>query len=235
MTQQQYRWSGLAGIAGAVLFIVVFVFVGVVVGADTSIAGFPAIRAGRTVENGLYLAVLVLWIAPFLAVQGALSETRPVLARYGGTLGVVALGILAAGALPHVASVPIADLYHAADATAADRVALTAAWQANQAMLNMLLVTGLAIAPIGVIGLGLAMLGSPAFGKGLGRVSVGLGLIGLAAAVVLLADPMSPIAVLGFFALIAFHLAVGWRLHALSRVPVAAGALAPAVTGRSAG
>ena len=33
MTQQQYRWGGLAGIAGGALFIFVFIFVGVVVGA----------------------------------------------------------------------------------------------------------------------------------------------------------------------------------------------------------
>ena len=213
MTQQQYRWSGLAGIAGAALFIFVFVFVGVVVGTDTSIGGFPGIRAGRTVENGMYLAVLILWIAPFLAAQSALSESRPVLARYGGTLGVVALGILAAGALPHVASVPIADLYHSPDATAADRVALAAAWQANQAILNMLLVTGLAIAPIGVIRLGLGMLRSPTFGRSIGLASVGLGVIGAAAAIVLLVDPLSPIAVVGFLALIAFHFVVGWRLY----------------------
>ena len=77
MNQQQYRWSGLAGIAGGALFILVFIFVGVVVGADASIDAFPGIRAGRTVENALYLAVLVLCIAPILALQRALREGLP--------------------------------------------------------------------------------------------------------------------------------------------------------------
>ncbi len=229
---QQYRWSGLAGIAGGVLFIFVFIFVGVVVGGDTSVATFPDIRAGRTIENTLYLAVLLLWVAPFLALGRALRATSPAAASYGSVVGIVGLGILAAGAVPHAASVSIADLYHA---PGADQAALAAAWQANQATMNMLLVTGLAIVPIGVIGLGLAMLGAPEFGKGIGLVSVALGVLGVAAAVILLADPLSPIAVVGFLALIAFHVAVGWRLYALSRVPVEGAAWTAAVTGRSAG
>ena len=232
MSQQQYRWSGLAGIAGGVLFISVFIFVGVVVGGDTSISAFPDIRAGRTVENMLYLAVLLLWVAPFLALGRALRETNPAAAAYGSVVGIVGLGILAAGALPHAASVSIADLYHA---PGADQAALAAAWQVNQGIMNMLLVTGLVILPIGVIGLGRAMLGSPGFGTGISRVTSALGVVGLIAAVVLLVDPLSPIAVIGFLALIAFHVAIGWRLYALSRVPVQGSARTAAVTGRSAG
>ena len=232
MSPQQYRWSGLAGVAGGLLFIFIFIFVGVVVGADTSIATFPDIRAGRTVENTLYLTVLLLWVAPFLALGRALRETSPAAATHGSVVGIVGLGILAAGALPHAASVSIADLYHA---PGADEVALAAAWQVNQAIMNMLLVTGLVILPVGVIGLGVAMHGSPAFGKRIARASVALGLIGAAAAVVLLVDPLSPIAVVGFFALIAFHVAVGWKLYAQSRVLVEGGAWTAAVTGRSAG
>ncbi len=232
MHQPQYRWSGLAGMAGGLLFIFVFVFVGVVVGADTSIATFPDIRAGRTVENALYLAVLLLWVAPFLALGHALREASPAAARYGSVLGVMGLGVLAAGALPHAASVSIADLYHA---PGADQAALAAAWQVNQAIMTMLLVTGLVILPVGIVGLGIAMLGAPGFGTAIGRTSVALGVVGAAVAVVLLIDPLSPIAAVGFFALIAFHLAVGWRLYGLSRSPAGEASLTAAVTGRSAG
>ena len=231
MTQQD-RWSGLAGIAGGVLFIFVFIFVGVFVGGDTSVATFPDIRAGRTVENALYLAVLLLWVAPFLALGRVLRETSPAAATYGSVVGIMGLAILAAGALPHAASVQIADLYHA---PGADQAALTAAWEVTQAIMNMLLVTGLVILPVAVIGLGVAMHRSPAFGTGFGRVSVALGLVGAAAAVVLLVDPSSPIAIVGFLALIAFHIAVGVRLYARSRVPAEGGAWTTAVTGRSAG
>ena len=232
MNQQQYRWSGLAGIAGGLLFIFVFIFVGVVVGGDTSIATFREIRAGRTVENALYLAVLLLWLAPNLALGRALRETSPATATYASVVGIVGLGILAAGTLPHAAGVAISDLYHA---PGADQAALGAAWQVTQGVMNMLLVTGLAIMPVAVIGLGMAMLDAPGFGTGIGRTSVALGLVGAAAAAVLLIDPLSPIAVVGYLALIAFHIAAGWRLLALSRAPAEGAAWTAAVTGRSAG
>ena len=227
VSQQQYRWSGLAAIAGSALFILVFIFVAAIVGADTSIAGFPEVRAGRTVENTLYLAVVLLWVAPLLALGHALHEAAA--ARYGSVVGVMGLGVLAAGALPHVASVAIADPARGSED------ALAAAWQVNQGIMNMLLVTGLAILPVGVVGLGVAMLGAPGFGPRIGRVSITLGLVGVAAAVVLLVDPLSPVAVIGFFALIAFNAVVGWRLYSLSRRQVGRTAPTALVTERSVG
>jgi hypothetical protein len=232
---QQYRWGGLAALGGALLFVFVFVFVGLVVGADASIDGFPAVRAGRTIENSFYLAVLVLWVAPMLVLHAALRETSPGTARYASVLGILGLMMLAAGALPHAASVGIADLYNALGGTEVERAAFAAVWQGSQGIANMLLVTGLAIAPIGVLGLGLAMRRSPAFGTGLGWASVAFGAIGLVAAVVLLVDPLSPVAVIGFFALIAFNAVVGWRLYTLSRGRVERTASTTVVTGRSVG
>jgi hypothetical protein len=63
------------------------------------------------------------------------------------------------------------------------------------------------------------MLGSPAFGKGFGRVSVALGVAGVVAASVLLVDPLSPSAFVGVLSLIAFHIVLGWKLYSLSRAP----------------
>jgi hypothetical protein len=214
---QHYRWGGLAALGGAVLFIFVFIFVGLVVGADTSIGGFPAVRAGRTIENGLYLAALILWVGPLLVLDRSLRDSAPAIAPFASVIGIVGLSVLAAGALPHAATVGLADLYQAPGGSEAERAMLAAVWQGNQGIFNMLLVTGLAIVQIGVIGLGLAMRRAPAFGVGLGWATVGIGAIGLAAAIVLLVDPLSPIAVIGFFALIAFNLVVGWRLYSLSR------------------
>ena len=217
MSTQRYRWSGVAGIAGSALFIGVFLFVGLVVGADASIEAFPGLRLGRTVENTVYLAALVLWIVSFLGLGRALRDSNPRASLSGSVLAIVGVGVLAAGALPHVAGVSIADAYHAAGATEAERVALAAVWDGNQAIITMLLVTGLAIVPIGVVGLGVAMLDAPGFGRSIGWASVGIGIVGLIVAAVLLADPASPVAAIGFFALIAFHLAAGWRLMAVSR------------------
>jgi hypothetical protein len=132
----------------------------------------------------------------------------------------VGLGVLAAGALPHVATARISDLYHAPGTSPEDQATLALAFQAIQGIFDSLLIVGLVIVPIGLIALGIAMLGSPAFGKGFGRTSVALGVVGSAAACVLLVDPASPIAVVGVFALIVFNIVVGWKAYSLSRKPV---------------
>jgi len=216
------RWGGLAGILGGVLFILVFVIVGVFVGADVAeaegwIIRFPEIRGARTVENSLYLLVLILWVMHFLALYRALRGTSLAPALFGSVLGIVGLTVIAAGALPHVATLPLSNLYHAPGATPEDQATLVLFWQATQGIFDALLITGLAIMPISLIVLGMGMLATLAFGKSYGGVSIVLGVLGVAAAVVMLVDPASPIAAVGIFALIIFHLVLGWKVYRLSR------------------
>jgi hypothetical protein len=218
------RWGGLAGILGGIIFILVFIIVIVFVGADTAepegeLMRFPDIRAARTVEDGLYLVVLILWVAHFLALYRALRGTSLAPALFGSVLGIVGLGVLAAGALPHVATAPISDLYHAPGATTEDRATLVLLWQATQGIFDALFGVGLLLVPIGLVALGVAILGAPAFGKGFGWVSVVLGVVGIVAASVLVVDPLSPSAFIGVLALITFHLVVGWKVYSLSRAP----------------
>jgi hypothetical protein len=213
------RWGGLAGILGGVLFIVVFAivgaFVGTFAGPDAELAAYPDVRVARTFENGLYLVVLVLWAVHLMALYRALRATSPARALFGAGLGVMSMVMLAAGALPHVVTAPISDLYHAPGATPEERASLAVAWQAAQSVIESLLIVGLVIAPIGLLLLGAAMLRTPAFGRGIGRVTLGLGAAGAVTAVVILAVPESTVAAVGMFALIAFHLAVGWRTFRL--------------------
>jgi hypothetical protein len=213
------RWGGLAGIGGGLLFILVFVIVGVFAGVDyagpEAVIRFPEIRAARTVENGLYLLVLILWVPHFLALYRALRATSLAPALFGSVLGILGLGVLAAGALLHVATLPISDLYHAPGASPQDQATLVLIWQATQGIFDALLVAGLVVLPIGLVALGVAMLGTPAFGKGYGWVSVGLGVIGVGAATAVLIDPGFPIAAAGVFALIIFNLVLGWKVYRL--------------------
>ena len=222
--QSVLRWGGLAGILGGITFILVFVVVIAFVGADPAqpereVMRFPDIRAVRTVEDSLYLVVLILWVAHFLALYRALRETSLAPSLFGSVIGIVGLGVLAAGALPHVASVPISELYHAPGATPEDRATLVLLWQATEGIFDALFGVGLLLVPMGFAALGVAMLGSPAFGKGFGRLSVALGVAGVVAASVLLVDPLSPSAFVGVLSLIIFHLVLGWKLYSLSRVP----------------
>lgn len=179
-------------------------------------ARFPDIRVARTFENGLYLLVLVLWTIHALALYRALRPTSLAPAIFGTGVLLLGIGVLATGAMPHAATAPIAGLYHAPGAGSQDHAALVPAWQASQVMFNALLVEGLVILPIGLVLLGLGMLGAPTFGRLLGWVGVGLGIVAAAAAVLLLVEPMSAVAVVGVLSLIVFHLVVGWRLFRMS-------------------
>jgi hypothetical protein len=219
------RWGGLAGILGSIIFILIFVFVSVFVGLDPDeptdwVVRFPDIRAARTVENSLFLMVLILWVLHFLALYHALRGTSLAPALFGSVLGILGLVVLAAEALPHVAQAPISDLYHAPGTTPEDQATLVLLWQATQGILDAMFIVGLLLLPIGLTVLGVALLRAPAFGKGFGRMSVVLGVLGVVAASLLLVDPASVLGgMVGVFALIGFHFVLGWKVYRLSRVP----------------
>jgi hypothetical protein len=218
------RWGGWAGILGSIVMIVVVAIVAVFVGPDVLDEGlierFPDIQAARTVENGLYLAVLVLWMVHFLALYHVLRARNFAAALFGSVLGVVGLAILAAGALPHVATLPISDIYHAPGATPQDQAALVAVWAATEGMFGALLGAGLLIVTPGLILLGVAMLDAPGFGRRLGGLTLALAGLGLVAALVfLISPPLSPIAGVAVVTLTVFHAVVGWRVLSLSRTP----------------
>jgi magnesium-transporting ATPase (P-type) len=218
------RWGGLAGLLGGILHILTFVVVlagpvGLEEPADLEewVIRFPDIRAARIVENGLYLVALILGVILFLALYRALQRTNLAPALFGSVLGILGLVVLAAGALPHVATAPLSDLYHASGATPEEQATLALMWQAAWGIFDALLAVGFFVVTIGLIALGVAMLGAPAFGKGFGWVSVVLGVVGLAAAVFNIVDPASMIAAVTFFAIIIYQLVLGWKVYSLSR------------------
>lgn len=218
------RWGGLAGMLGGILHILAFIVVlagpvGIEEPADLEewVIRFPDIRAARIVENGLYLVALILGIILFLALYRALRRTSLAPALFGSVLGILGLTVLAAGALIHVATDPLSDIYHAPGATLADQAALALMWQATWGIFEALAAVGFFVVTIGIIALGVAMLGARAFGKGFGWVSVVLGVIGLVGATFFIIDPSSMIVVATFFAIIIFQLVLGWKVYSLSR------------------
>jgi hypothetical protein len=219
------RWGGLAGMLGGFLFILTLVVVMVgPVGMEDPVdlaewvTRFPDIRVARIVENSLYLGGIILGILLILALYRALRETSLAPAFFGGVLGILGLATLAAGALPHVATAPLSDLYHAPGATPADQATLALMWQATWGMFDALLAAGFIVLLIGLTALGVAMLGTPAFGKGFGWASVVLGVVGLVAATLNMVES-SMIGALSFFAMIIFFLLLGWKVYNLSRTP----------------
>ena len=214
------RWGGLAGLLGSLLMLFTFGFVAAFVGMDItpeqSLTTFPEIRAARTVENSLYLGVVLLWIVHCLSLYRALRRTSPTPALVGTVLSILGLGLLATGALPHVATAPLSDLYQAPGATAQDQATLVLLWHGIEAVFDALLFTGLAIVPLGLIALGTAMRGAPDYGKRIGGITVALGTAGLAAATAVLVG-VPAMAAVGVFALIGFHFTLGLKSHKLAQ------------------
>jgi hypothetical protein len=218
------RWGGLAGLLGGILFILTWVViiagpVGMEEPADLEewVIRFPDIRAARIAENGIYLVALILGVVLFLALYRALRGTSLAPALFGSALGILGLVVLAAGALPHVATAPLSDLYHAPGATPGEQATLALLWQATWGIFDALLAVGFFVVSVGLIALGVAMLGAPAFGKGFGGVSVVLGVVGLVAAAFFIADPSSVTGVGSYLAIIIFHFVLGWKVYSLSR------------------
>jgi hypothetical protein len=105
--------------------------------------------------------VLALWVSLALALFHGLHRTRPAAALFGSALNIVGLAVLAAGAIPHVVTSRLSDLYHAAGVAPDEQTTLMLLWQANQAMFDALLLVGLLVMPAGVILFGLAMRQDP--------------------------------------------------------------------------
>jgi hypothetical protein len=220
-TDSTLRWGGLAGIGGSLLMLFTFGFVAAFVGmditAEQSLTTFPEIRAARIVENTLYLAVLLLWVLHFLALHRGLRNIRPTPALFGTVLSILGLVLLAAGAVPHLATAPLSELYQAPGATPQDQTTLVLLWQGIHAVFNALLYTGLVIVPLGLMAIGVAMLGTPQYGRRIGRSTVALGVAGLAAAAAVLVGGPPKMAAVGLLALIGFHLTLGWKTLKLAR------------------
>jgi len=147
----------------------VAVFVGMDITPAESLTRFADIRAARAVENTLYLAILLLWVLHSLALHQALRRTSPTPALFGTALSILGLVLLAAGAVPHVATASLFDLYQAADATPQDQATLVLVWHGIEAVFYALLYTGLVIVPLALMALGVAMLGAPHYGRRIGK------------------------------------------------------------------
>jgi len=216
------RWGGLSGMLGVILFVLVWIVVGVFIPAEPAdLAGwvtrFPDIQATRVIENGIYLVALLLEIPLFLALYRALRKTSLAPALFGSVLAIVGLIVMVASTTPHVAHAPLSDLFHAPGATLADQATLALLWQAIWGINDSMLYVGFFVVPIGIILLGVAMLGAPAFGKVFGGMSLVLGVLGLIAAVLQLFDPASMIGAGSYFACVIFYLVLGWKLYRLSK------------------
>ncbi|MGH9151580.1 MAG: hypothetical protein ACRD03_04035 [Acidimicrobiales bacterium] len=124
-----------------------------------------------------------------------------------------------------MATAPLFDLYQAPDATPQDQTTLVLVWQGIEAVFDALLYTGLVILPLALMALGVAMLGTPHYGRRIGKATVALGVAGLAAAAAVLSG-VPDMAAVGVLILLGFHLCLGRKTlqvaHALKLAQLAA-------------
>ena len=216
------RWGGLAGILGGILFILVMIFVAVAIGSGPNdlndvVARFPDIHMLRVIENGVYLVGLLLEILLFLALFYALRKDSLAPALFGSALGIVGLISMAISATPHVAHHPLSEIFQAAGTTAEAQEAIAIMWQGTWGVFNAPLYVGFFVVPLGIILLGMAMFGASDFGKGLGWMSVVIGVLAFVAAISQMIDPAGDIGALSYIAPIIFYFVLGIKTYRLSK------------------
>ena len=209
--------AGITGVVGSLLVLAAFVLVGSLDLPDPftteSLLRFPEIQHARAAENLLYLAGVVLWAVHFDLLHRLLHATAPVLSAAARAIGVLGVAVLAAGALLNVATAPMSQAYQ--QAAEADRAGIVLAWQAAQAVMDAMLVTGALLLPAAVALYGLAL--RPHLGRTLAWASVCVGAAGLIGAGVAAATPPSALVAVSILGTLAFHLAAGIRWLGLSR------------------
>jgi len=215
------RWGGLAGMMVPIFFILTAVILLALVPQEPSdpeglVMRFPEDRAAIAVGEGFYLVAVILLVTLFLALYRALRGTSVAPDLFGSGLGLVGLVVLAVGALPNIAFNPISDLYHAPGATPEEQATLVLMWQSIQGIFNETDTVGFILMAIGFVVLGVAMLGSPAFGKRFGGVSMVLGVVVVVGMSILGVDSDSVIPFV-LIAFIVFPLLFGWKLYSLSK------------------
>jgi hypothetical protein len=216
------RWSGFAGILAGVFFLSTIVTL-VAFGPSTTatpaqlVANFPNVRTALTVGNGFYFLVSVSLVGLVLGLYRVLRKSSPV-ALFGSVLFGLGIGVTFVEDTTQIAFDPISNLYHAAGTTTADQHTLSLLWQATQGMFNQFDVAATLLLSTGLIFLGVAMLGSPAFGKLFGGLSMAFGVAQILGITFVSTNSAAyaPFALLAFFI---FPVVFGLKLYRLSKMP----------------
>jgi hypothetical protein len=181
------------------------------------VARFPDIHMLRVAENGLYLLGLVMGVPLFLTLLWTLRKTGLAPALFGSSLGIVGLIGMIVSATPHVGHYPISELYQTTGITPEAQVTLGLMWEATWGMFNAPLYVGFFVGMIGFTFIGVAMLNSQTYSKGLSWMTVVLGSAGVVASFFQMVDPDSFIGVVPFFGYIIFYFVLGTKLYRLSK------------------
>jgi hypothetical protein len=183
-----------------------------------TLTDFADIETGRILEHFFYLGAVVMFALHALALGRLLARANPAAALFGNALAVFGYLVMAASAVLHVSTAPLAELYASPETPAADLPAIEYAWHGAQSVFDTMLATGLLLAPSGILLLGIAMMRAPEYGSRLGWLGVAMGTLGLAGAAVEVIEPDLEVSALSVLAIVVFHFAAGVRTLRLGRV-----------------
>lgn len=221
-------WGGLSGILGGVIFVASIVYQVAFIGTGTTASGsgpimrFPGLQTQIAVGQTLFLIGTILLVPLFLALYRSLRRSNLPPALFGFALSFLGLAVLAVESEPNVAMAQISAQYHAVGATAAQQDAAVIAWQATQGMFNEFDTCAYIFLSVGFVLLGLAMLKAQGYGKSVGGVTMGIGVVGVLGVA---AFPVTSamFAIPAALTFVVFPLLLGWKVFVASRVPAAAG------------
>lgn len=218
---QLFRWGGIAGLAGVVLLlgsVIVVVALGLPDASDPeTLTDFADIESGRVAEHLLYLGAVTAFALHTFVLKRILEPTHRAAAVFAMVTSAFGLVTMAASAVLHASTAPLAELYTAADNTPEDLRAIEYAWHGAQSVFDTMLTTGLLLVPLGILFYGVAMRRAPGFGPRVAAAALVLGSIGLAGAVAETIDTGSDLSAASVLALVVFNAIAGWRTLRLSK------------------
>ena len=217
------RWGGLAGMIGGIVSIFVPVVLALFVpsapaGPAGLVSRFPQARMAIAVGNGIDFVSIILLTVLIIALSWALRKTSLVTALFGGILSLLGLGVFFVESSTQVAFDPISNLYHVAGTTV-DQSTFGLVWQATQGMFNQFDTAAVLLLSVGIIVLRIGMATSPIFGRGLGWVSIVVGLAGLIEMFIFgITSVLAAIVILPLY--IVLPILLGWKVYTLSKSTV---------------
>ena len=216
------RWGGLAGILAFIVFIVGMPLYALVDPfTPEGLMAFPNARLAIALSISLSMTTAFLSVTFILVLYQVFQRNSKALALIGSVLGVVGYIVTALGdASTIVAFAPLSDLYHAPTATSEAQATVILLWQTTMGITSTFFFVGGLFMMISFITLGVAMIGTTAFDRRLGKVSIVIGVIGLVGVVAsLFVSGTIGMQLMGtaVFANLIFLPLFGWKVYCLSR------------------
>ena len=212
INEAELKWGGIAGLIGSVLLGVVYTTGQI----DLLRSIFMSSIFSGFIRNGLILLAYLLWVPFFLVLFRVLRRHRPALTLFAVSFAVVGMAILASvshqGLTMSFRVDHFIPLLSNIEITESKREMLVLVEMA----INGTYLASISVAYIasmaGILFFGVAILGSPDFGRRVGWTGIVLGCIGLISSLWLYVDQESPGGLPAVIVLIIFNALVGWRL-----------------------